>query len=184
MKTDSRLPGFRNQSPAERRRELADKGISEPAIASLSFDSALPEKTADAMIENVVGSFELPMGVATNFRVNGRDYLIPMAVEEPSMVAAASYMARLVREGGGFTADCSKPVMRGQVQILGVPDMAAAESAILAAEDTLIEKANRKDKMLCDLGGGCIGIGVHQLPDTAIGPMMVVHLAIDGLQCQ
>lgn len=131
------------------------------------------------MIENVVGKFEMPMGVATNFCVNGKDYLIPMVVEEPSVVAAASYMARIARAGGGFHASADDPVMRAQVQVLGVSDPAAARLRILEHRNDLMALANSKDKVLIGLGGGCKDIEVHVFDDTPVGPMVVLHLIVD-----
>ena len=92
---------------------------------------SLPLSIADGMIENVIGRFELPLGVATNFQVNGKDYLVPMAVEEPSVVAAASYMAKLARLNGGFEAYSDRPIMRGQIQVMGVQDLKSAKERIL-----------------------------------------------------
>ena len=94
-------------------------------------DGSLPLGIADGMIENVIGRFELPLGVATNFQVNGKDYLIPMAVEEPSVVAAASYMAKLARFNGGFEAYSDRPIMRAQIQVMGVQDLKSAKERIL-----------------------------------------------------
>ena len=131
------------------------------------------------MIENVIGKFELPMGVATNFTVNGRDYLIPMAVEEPSVVAAASYMARIVRDNGGFQTSSTDPIMRAQIQVLRPADIDAAVAALKGARDELITLANAKDKVLISLGGGCKDIEVHTFPDTPAGPMVVLHLLVD-----
>lgn len=172
----SRIPDFRKMDPRDRRAAL---GLSAEDRAILTGADVLPETTANGMIENVVGKFELPLGVATNFTVNGTDYLIPMAVEEPSVVAAASYMAKIVRENGGFTATATDPIMRAQIQILRVPDAAGAETALMAARDHLIAAANAKDQVLVGLGGGCKDIEVHQFPDTPVGPMVVLHLLVD-----
>jgi hydroxymethylglutaryl-CoA reductase len=131
------------------------------------------------MIENVIGTFELPVGVATNFTVNGRDYLIPMAVEEPSVVAAASYMARIVRQCGGFYTSSTGPIMRAQVQILEVRDLHGARARLLRERDEIIAAANAKDKLLVSLGGGCQDIEVHVFEQTPIGPMLALHLLVD-----
>ncbi|MHA3913557.1 hydroxymethylglutaryl-CoA reductase, degradative [Halovulum sp. GXIMD14793] len=164
----SRIDGFRKLSPDERRATLGQDAL----------DRALPLQVADGMIENVVGRFELPLGVALNFTVNDKDYLVPMAVEEPSVVAAASFMARLARGCGGFRASVSDPVMRAQVQLLDV-DPAQAKPALLAAKDALIEAANACDPVLVGLGGGCRDIEVHVFDDTPAGPMVVAHLLVD-----
>lgn len=175
MTASSRIEGFRALTPDERRVEVRSRTGAPDALRG----GALPLTSADGMIENVIGVFELPMGVATNFTVNGRDYLIPMAVEEPSVVAAASYMARIVRGCGGFRAETDAPVMRAQVQVLGLTDLAAAETALFAAKDEIIEAANARDAMLVSLGGGCRDIEVHHFADTPIGPMLVMHLLVD-----
>ncbi|MGB0412206.1 MAG: hydroxymethylglutaryl-CoA reductase, degradative [Pikeienuella sp.] len=175
MTAISRIEGFRALSPDERRAEIQARTGAPDALrgASLSLSAA------DGMIENVIGVFELPLGVATNFTVNGRDYLIPMAVEEPSVVAAASYMARIVRGCGGFTAKTDAPVMRAQVQVLGLADLTKAEQALMAAKGDIIAAANARDTMLVSLGGGCQNIEVHKFADTPIGPMLVMHLLVD-----
>ncbi len=180
MVADSRLPNFRALTPAQRRDFLADAcGLSDAERALLAAPGALPLALADGMIENVFGSFELPLGVAGNFRVNGRDVLVPMAVEEPSVVAAASYMAKLAREDGGFQTSSTLPLMRAQVQIVGVTDPYGARLALFKARDEILAVANSRDKVLIGLGGGCKDIEVHVFPDTPRGPMLVVHLIVD-----
>jgi len=142
-------------------------------------EGSLPLRIADGMIENLIGRFELPLGVATNFQVNGKDYLIPMAVEEPSVVAAASHMAKLARLNGGFEAYSDRPVMRAQIQVMGVQDLKSAKERILKHKSELIFAANEKDKTLVSLGGGCEDIEVHLFKDTPCGPMLIVHLLVD-----
>ncbi|MEQ3670460.1 hydroxymethylglutaryl-CoA reductase, degradative [Pseudophaeobacter sp.] len=177
---NSRIEGMRDMEPADRRDAIAiAAGLDAPAKAALSDGSALPVAVANGMIENVIGTFELPLGVATNFVVNGQDYLVPMVVEEPSVVAAASYMAKIARAGGGFKVSSTAPIMRAQVQIIGLDDPFGARAALLAHRDALIEKANSKDAVLTDLGGGCKDIEVHVFPSSAIGPMVVMHLLVD-----
>ncbi|MCG6904569.1 MAG: hydroxymethylglutaryl-CoA reductase, degradative [Rhodobacter sp.] len=178
MTDNSRLPGFRALTP-DARRAAATRGLDQTDAAALGFAPALPSGTADGMIENVIGTFELPLGIATNFTVNNRDYLVPMAVEEPSVVAAASYMARIVRGCGGFAAETTAPVMRGQIQILRAADPATARDALLAARADIIAAANACDPVLVRHGGGCIGIEVHLFPDTPAGPMVVLHILVD-----
>jgi hydroxymethylglutaryl-CoA reductase len=166
--------------PAERRDVIAAaSGIDATSAAALSGDSSLPLSVANGMIENVIGTFELPLGVATNFVVNGKDYLVPMAVEEPSVVAAASYMAKIARAGGGFHASSTAPIMRAQVQVIGTGDPFGARAALLAHREELIEMANSKDTVLTGLGGGCKDVEVHVFSDSAIGPMAVMHLLVD-----
>ncbi len=142
-------------------------------------EGSLPLSLADGMIENVIGRFELPLGVATNFQVNGKDYLVPMAVEEPSVVAAASYMAKLARLNGGFEVYSDRPIMRGQIQVMGVQDLKTARERILKHKDELVYAANEKDKTLVGLGGGCEDLEVHLFEDTPSGPMLIVHLLVD-----
>ena len=180
MGIDSTLPNFRALSPAERLAHLAAKlELTDADQALLSKPGALPLATADGMIENVIGTFELPLGVAGNFQINGKDVLIPMAVEEPSVIAAASYMAKLARVAGGFQTSSSGPIMRAQVQLVGVTDPYGARQAILQHRDEILRIANSRDKVLIGLGGGCRDIEVHVFPDTARGPMVVTHLIVD-----
>ena len=174
--TYSRLAGLRKLPPRQRLQNVAQAADTE--ITALE-GGVLSDQLADGMIENVVGRFELPLGIATNFTINGKDYLIPMAVEEPSVVAAASYMARIVRENGGFVADSDDPVMRAQIQVLRANDFEAAKARLLAAEPELMEAANAVDPVLVGLGGGCCGVEVHCFEDTPAGPMLVVHLLVD-----
>lgn len=178
--TNSRLEGLRNLTPAERWQKVAEAtGLSDEDVALVASPGALPIETADGMIENVIGTFELPMGVAANFTVNGRDYLIPMAVEEPSIIAAASYMARIARGCGGFETSVSAPLMRAQVQLVGARDPHGARLKILAGKGEIISAANACDKVLVELGGGCRDIEVHVFPATQAGPMVVTHLIVD-----
>jgi len=180
MSYSSRLSGFRSLSPANRLSQVAEFGaLNSAQKASLSGPGSLAISTADAMAENVIGTFELPLGVATNFVINGKDYLIPMAVEEPSVVAAASNMARLLRPHGGFQASTSTPIMRAQVQVLRCQDPHGARNRLLASANRIIEKANQQDPMLLSLGGGCKDIEVHLFDDTPVGAMVVLHLLVD-----
>ncbi len=176
----SRLQGLRDMTPENRRAAIARAaGLNPQDRATLAGAGALPEALADGMVENVIGTFELPLGVATNFIVNGRDYLVPMAVEEPSVVAAASYMARLARAGGGFTASSTRPVMRAQIQVLGTGDPFAARQRLLAARGDLVAAANACDPVLVKLGGGCLDVEVHVFETSPVGPMVVLHLLVD-----
>ena len=180
MAIDSTLPNFRALSPAERLAHIAAKvEMTDAEQALLAKPGALPLATADGMIENVIGTFELPMGVAGNFQINGKDVLVPMAVEEPSVIAAASYMAKLARVAGGFQTSSSGPIMRAQVQLIGVTDPYGARQAILQHREEILRIANSRDKVLISLGGGCRDIEVHVFPDTARGPMVVTHLIVD-----
>jgi hydroxymethylglutaryl-CoA reductase len=171
---------MRNLSPAERLEQVALAAqLDEKTRSVLAAPDALPVGRANGMIENVIGTFQLPLGVATNFLINGEDYLVPMAVEEPSVVAAASYMARIVRGCGGFRTSSTAPIMRAQVQVLATSDPYGARLAILAARDEIISAANSKDAVLVKFGGGCRDIEVHVFPSTSRGPMVVLHLLVD-----
>jgi len=132
------------------------------------------------MIENVVGVFGLPLGIATNFRINGSDYLIPMAIEEPSVVAGASYAARLVRDGGGFRTCSDEPLMIGQIQVLDVADPWAARFELLAAKERILALANEQDPVIVNLGGGARDLEVRVIEDSPVGPMLVAHLIYDA----
>jgi hydroxymethylglutaryl-CoA reductase len=133
---------------------------------------------ADQMIENVVGLHTLPLGIAVNFLVNGRDALVPMAIEEPSVVAGASYAAKLARAGGGFRASTTPPEMIGQIQVLDVADPESVRVDLLAAREDLLSLANETDPVIVNLGGGARDLEVRVL-DTPVGPMLVVHLIFD-----
>lgn len=177
---NSRLEGYRNKTPQQRLAMLSEAvGLDADAAATIGDPGSLDVSRANGMIENVIGTFELPMGIATNFTVNGRDYLIPMVVEEPSVVAAASYMARIARDHGGFETSSTDPVMRAQVQVLGITDPYGARLKLLAARDEILEIANSRDAFLIKLGGGCKDIEVHVFPTTARGAMVVLHLVVD-----
>lgn len=177
---NSRLENYRSKTPAERLTVLAGAaGLSEADVRVLGEPGALPIERANGMVENVIGTFQLPMGVATNFLIDGRDYLIPMVVEEPSVVAAASYMARIVRANGGFETSSTLPVMRAQVQVLTVGDPYGARLKLLAARERIVALANTRDSVLVSFGGGCRDIEVHVFPRTARGPMVVMHLLVD-----
>lgn len=177
---NSRVQQLRDLDPGQRlKRVINAAGLDHNESGPLNGGGALPLHLANGMIENVVGTFELPLGVATNFTINGRDYLIPMAVEEPSVVAAASYMARLARECGGFSTSSSDPVMRAQIQLLGLTDPHGTRARLLGERDQIVALANSKDKVLVSLGGGCRDIEVHLFEDTPVGPMVVLHLLVD-----
>lgn len=177
---DSRLPNFRALAPAERLAALAARcDLTPDEQALLANPGALDPARADGMIENVIGTFELPLGVAGNFQINGQDVLVPMAVEEPSVVAAASYMAKLARAGGGFQTSSTRPLMRAQVQVLGLGDPQGARLALLAERERIVARANERDRVLIGLGGGCQDIEVQVFPDTPRGPMLVLHLIVD-----
>ena len=171
----SRVPGFYKLSIEHRQRVLGER--LELGVDSLSAlgQGGISLDVADKMIENVVGLFALPMGLCLNLQLNGQEYLVPMVVEEPSVVAAASNAARMVREGGGFFAESDDPVMISQVQLDEVPDPAAACAAVLAHQDELLALANEAVPNLVLRGGGARGLEARDLGDG----MMVVHFMID-----
>ena len=173
----SRLSGFYQKSVAERVSIVAHwAGLSPDEVAVLQ--SSLSVAQGDKMIENVIGRYCLPLGIGANFLINGRDYLVPMVVEEPSVIAAVSYAAKLARTGGGFRTGSTEPIMIAQVQLLDVPDPPAAEAAVLAEKAALLELANTSPT-IAGLGGGPVDIEVFHLPDTPTVPMMIVHLLFD-----
>lgn len=180
MVADSRLPNFRALTPAQRLAAIADAaGLTPEERRQLAEPGALGLDRADGMIENVIGAFELPLGVAGNFQINGRDVLVPMAVEEPSVVAAASFMAKLARENDGFETSSTRPLMRAQVQVLGLSDPHGARVALLRERERIVKLANSRDQVLIGLGGGCQDIEAHVFADTPRGPMLVLHLIVD-----
>jgi hydroxymethylglutaryl-CoA reductase len=181
----SRIPGFYRLAVDERRARLADAGrLAEDDHATLDA-GGLDLATADSMIENVIGRHALPLGLALNFRIDGEDYLVPMAIEEPSVVAAASGAARLCRDGGGFTTEATPPIMIGQVQLVEVADPAAAVAALELAAPAVLERARALCPGLVARGGGPTGLEARVLampgtPEADGGAgMIVVHVLVD-----
>lgn len=173
----SRISGFYRLAPSERLAAAAEQAsIGKEEIDQVERGLSLEQ--ADKMVENVVGMFQVPLGVATNFVIDGREVLIPMATEEPSVIAAASNGARMAREGGGFVTTSTGPVMRAQIQATGIVDPYSARQAILHHKDELMKMANDKDPMLVRFGGGVKDIEV-QVIDSRLGPMVVTHLIVD-----
>ncbi len=174
----SRLSGFYARSFEERLELVSQQvGLTEAEKQALRGDSESNLNRANDMVENVIGQYTLPMGIATNFLINSHDVLVPMVIEEPSVIAGASYAAKLAREGGGFFADCDDPVMIGQIQLLHVPDLLMAQNAILACRDELLSTVNAIDPVLVRLGGGARDIQVRIL--DAQPPMLIVHVLYD-----
>ncbi|WP_174615448.1 hydroxymethylglutaryl-CoA reductase, degradative [Virgibacillus ihumii] len=182
MKT-SRIPGFYNKTVEERRELLATmEDFTENEMEILFSKEPLPAETADKMIENVIGTFPLPLGLGLNFLINDKEYTIPMAVEEPSILASASHIAKIVRETGGFTAESSERVMIGQIQVIGCSDFAAAKETILKEKDALIDAANASYPSLMARGGGAEDLEVRVLnenSDSRYGQMLVLHVYIN-----
>jgi hydroxymethylglutaryl-CoA reductase len=179
MEGSSELPGFYKLSVQERL-ELVRKlaGLTEEEAKAIGNTGGLPADVASRMIENVVGGMTLPLGMATNFLVNGMDYIVPMALEEPSVVAAASNAAKIARLKGGFKVTNTGPVMIGQIQTVGVPKPQAAAKKLLAKKKALLAKANEQDPMLVSLGGGAKDIRVKGIK-TLKGPMVIVELLVN-----
>ena len=153
-------------------------GLSDDECALLMNTGSLPLDLADRMIENVVGATPVPLGIAVNFLINKRDYLIPMAIEEPSVVAAASYAAKMARQGGGFYTSSTPPVMIGQIQAVGIKDPYAARMRVIQAKEEILKKANSQDPMLVSVGGGAKDLDA-KLIDTTEGPMLITELHVD-----
>jgi hydroxymethylglutaryl-CoA reductase len=171
---------FYNLSLQERARWIAERaGLSPEEISALTGPGGLTPEQADHMIENAVGLHALPLGIAQNFLINGREVLVPMAIEEPSVVAGASFMARLARSGGGFTAHTTPPEMIGQMQIIHLANPELARLMLLEHQAELLEEAGKIDPVLARLGGGPRGMEVRLIDESPIGPFMVLHLIYD-----
>jgi len=180
MDHSSRIPGFYKLNPAERLELVRDfASLNDEEAMILTGEEGLGLADADHMIENVVGVHALPLGIAMNFLINGRDYLIPMAVEEPSVVAGASFAARLVRDGGGFRTDSDPPIMIGQIQVLDIADPQAARFELLSEKQRILDLANEQDPLLVSLGGGAKDLEVRIVAESLAGPMLIVHLLYD-----
>ncbi len=171
---------FYNLSLQERARWLAGQaGLSPEEIEALAGPGGLSPEQADHMIENAIGVYGLPLGIAQNFQINGREVLVPMAIEEPSVVAGASFMARLARSGGGFVAHTTPPEMIGQMQIMNLANPALARLMLLERQAELLEEAAQIDPVLARLGGGPRSIEVRPIEASPVGPFLVLHLIYD-----
>lgn len=176
---NSRIPGFKDLAVADRRSAIAEQtGLTADDLSVFEPDSGLGVEQADHMIENVLGVLAVPVGVATNFTVNGRDHLVPMATEEPSVVAAASNAARMAREHGGFHTSHTGSIMQAQIQLLDIADPEAARLRILESRDEIIGAANELDPMLVKFGGGVRDLTTRLLK-TRSGSHVIVHLVVD-----
>jgi len=175
---NSRLKGFYKLSVPERRELLAQLADLTPEQVDAWASSELSEDTADRMIENVVGRYSLPIGVATNFIIDGEHYLIPFVVEEASVVAAASNMAKRCQVKGGFRSNNTDPIMIGQIQIVNCENPEESRDAILSAKDELIQMCNDVDPILVKFGGGCKDVEVRII-ETMSGPMVIAHILVD-----
>src|SRR5256884_3451667 len=175
----SDVSGFYKKSPEDRWQIIRSFGdLTDAEIETIRNTGALKFDQVDRMIENVVGAMPIPLGIAVNFRINGRDYLVPMAIEEPSVVAGASNAARMARERGGFTTSASGPIMIGQIQLVGVPDPHGARMTILAHRDEILSIANEKDPLPVKVGAGAKDVEVRVV-DSKRGHMVITHLVVD-----
>ena len=171
---------FYQMSLAERREWLQSQTLlSVDDMSAWSPENGLSAERADHMIENAVGVFALPLGIAQNFVVNGRKVLVPMAVEEPSVLAGVSFMAKLAQAGGGFRAWASAPEMIAQIQLLDIQDLDAAQTLILARKAELLDALKGLHPTIENLGGGARDLQVRRIENSAVGPFLVVHLIYD-----
>lgn len=181
--TISRIPGFYKRTIQERITKLADIcSFTEEEIADISSQGALPVSQADKMIENAIGIYSLPIGLGLNFMLNGKDYLVPMAIEEPSVVASASHIAKIVRESGGFTTKATERLMIGQIQVVGCTDFITAKEELLKNKEQLIELANSAYPSLMARGGGVKDLEVRLLNEESgsrFSQMIVVHILVN-----
>ena len=179
LTVNSRLEGFYKLPREERLKLIAEQcGLTDEEVDALGDPGDVDKGVLENMIENVIGFMPLPVGIATNFTINGKDYLIPMAIEEPSVVAAASNAAKGARETGGFRADATDPVMIGQIQLIKVNDPDAALVKIVGKKDDLIAEANSVDPLLVKLGGGMKDVLARKIR-TITGDMIIVQILVD-----
>jgi hydroxymethylglutaryl-CoA reductase len=179
MTKTSQLSGFYKLTPKQRLALIKEfAGLTDEEANTLQNTGSLPLDQADRMIENVVGTFPVPLGIAVNFLINDHDYLIPMAIEEPSVVAAASYAARMVRDGGGFHTTSTPPIMIGQIQTIKIKDPYHARMQVLQAKDEILQKANDQDPVLINAGGGAKDLDA-KIIHTTQGPMLITELHVN-----
>jgi hydroxymethylglutaryl-CoA reductase len=177
--TNSRIPGFYNMTIEERRAKLADAAAQTPESLLPFTKGGISAEDADHMIENVIGLYSLPLGIALNFMVNRRDVLVPMTLEEPSVVAGASFMAKLARAGGGFTATATDPLMIGQMQVINIQNLEDAKLRLYEKKAELLAEADSIDPVLKKFGGGARDLEVRIVEDSPIGGFLVIHLIYD-----
>jgi len=175
----SSISGFYKLSPAERIDLVAKfADLTDEEKSTIANTGGLEQGLVDRLIENVVGVYEMPLGIAVNFKINDKDYLIPMAIEETSVVAAASHAAKIARAGGGFKTESTDPIMIEQIQLVDIEDAEAAKNIIIENKDRLIKLANEQDPILVKFGGGCKDVEVRTI-ETIEGPMVITHLLVD-----
>ena len=180
-KFNSRLKGFFRMSMADRQEKIKELcQLSQEDLDYLNESTATLEKAGQGFyIENTIGVQQIPLGVATNFTINGEDVLVPMSVEEASVVAAASNSAKIARASGGFTTSSTPPIMIGQIQLINVPNPFFVRELFLEHEEEIIRIANEQDPILVKFGGGCRGINVKVLTNTITEPMVILELLVD-----
>lgn len=179
MGKNSELSGFYKLPVAERVKVVSDfAGLTEDEASLLQKPAALGFDVANRMVENLVGVMPVPLGVAVNFLINGKDFIVPMAIEEPSVIAAASNAAKICRAKGGFHATSTDPVMIGQIQIVGVQDAHRARFEILSHKADILKQANEQDPVLVSLGGGARDLEVRII-ETFLGKMVIAELLVD-----
>ncbi|MFC4024916.1 hydroxymethylglutaryl-CoA reductase, degradative [Oceanobacillus longus] len=179
----SRIPGFYNLS-VEQRRDLLKNVLdfSSEDLDDLCINQPLSTETADKMIENVIGTFQLPLGLGLNFLVNGKEYVIPMAIEEASVVASASHIAKIVRSAGGFQTNATERIMIGQIQVIGCPNYQVAKQDLLDQKESLIKAANAAYPSIVNRGGGAGDLDIRILNEESnskYGQMLVLHIYVD-----
>ncbi|MEM7802442.1 MAG: hydroxymethylglutaryl-CoA reductase, degradative [Chloroflexota bacterium] len=179
MRKSSRFPGFYKLSAAARVQMVSEWAGLNAEDQEVLLNGGLSTEQAAQMIENGIGTHAIPLGIAVNFVINDEPRLIPMAIEEPSVLAAVSNAAKMISAGGGFHAEASEPVMIGQIQVLDIPDLDAAVRAIEASRERLMEMANETSQNIVRRGGGARDIVARPFPETPVGPMLVVHLHYD-----
>jgi hydroxymethylglutaryl-CoA reductase len=179
MTRSSTISGFYKLAPRERLAIIKDfANLTDEEVRLLENTGSLPMDVADHMVENAIGVLPEPLGIGVNFQINQKDYLIPMATEEPSVIAAASYAARMVREGGGFHTSSTAPIMIGQIQVVKLENAEDAKKKVLTAKVDILKKANDQDPVLNSFGGGAKDLEARVI-DTSMGQMLIVHLLVD-----
>lgn len=171
---------FYQQTLSERLETLAAiSDLTPEDLLAYQKDGGLNLEIANAMVENVVGLYSLPLGIAQNFVVNRREVLVPMVIEEPSVVAGVSFMAKLAKASGGFEAGMTSQEMIGQLQVLDLPDPQAAAQTVLAHKVELLQAVAAFHPSIQRYGGGPRDLQTRILPETEVGPMLILHLIVD-----
>lgn len=178
---NSNIPGFYKLSIDERQQVITKLvNLNREELKLLKNYGYISPSQLDTLIENVIGSYHLPMGIACNFKINNKDYLIPMVIEEPSVVAAASNAAKIARKSGGFYSEKIRSIMFSQIQVTNIKNMNIAKENIEKNKDRILKIANEQDPILTSLKGGAFDLEIHEI-STRKGPMLIVHLLVDVL---